>query len=151
MTPVSPHASVRTCPSCGAALNSGTMSCSSCGGLVAVESFFGHFKTELRYQLGYIGQRLREPNVFLWGLALCPIVLLPPILAIFLSLKARRNHGALVTHRPDPLVIPVAVCNIVLSVMLWHWIGDTIVSMGLATGLFLKSLGVHHPTGAGRI
>lgn len=150
MNPMPPGASVRVCPSCGSALNRGAISCNSCGGLVVVESILGRFKTEMRYQSGQVNERLKNRAVLLWTLALCPIVILPPVLAIFLSFRSPKTtdvQAAAEIRSPDPLVLIVAICNIILSVMFWRWIGDTAVSMGLSIGLFLKSIGVSQPSG----
>ena len=150
----SPKISFRSCPSCGAALNNGAMACRSCGGLIVVESLFGQLKTELRYQIGQTNKHLKDRTTLLWCLALCPIVILPPVLAVFLSFRAQavsENQTARGSSAPDALILIVAACNIVLSVMFWHWMGDTIISMGLSAGLFLKSFGVRHPTGSGVI
>ena len=140
---------VRLCPSCGAALNSGAITCNSCGGLVAVESILGRLKTEMRYRSGQAGEQLRSRQTLLWTLALCPIVILPPVLAIFLSFRAPETTdvAAAGSRSPDPLVLIVAICNIVLSVVFWRWIGDSALSMGLSIGLFLKSIGITHPSG----
>jgi hypothetical protein len=150
MNQMSPNASVRSCPSCGAALNSGAITCNSCGGLVVVESILGRLKTEMRYQSGQVNERLKNRAILLWALALCPIVILPPVLAIFLSFHSPKTtdvQAAAEKRSPDVLVLIVAVCNIILSIMFWRWIGDTAVSMGLSIGLFLKSIGVSHPSG----
>jgi hypothetical protein len=150
MNRVSPKISIRSCPSCGAALNDGAMTCRSCGGLVVVESIFGQLKAEIKYQIGQINKHLKDRTTLLWCLAFCPIVILPPVLAIFLSFRARSaaDHEATQgSSAPDALILIVAVCNIILSVMFWHWMGDTIISMGLSVGIFLKSLGVNHPVG----
>ena len=148
MNPVSPKISFRSCPSCGAALNSGAMTCHSCGGLVMVEGIFRRLKTEIRYQVNRISESLKDRQTLLWTLALCPIVILPPILALFMSFRSpnaaeEAAHGA--ARSPDVLIMMVAVCNIILSIMFWRWIGDTVVSMGLSIGLILKSIGVSHP------
>ena len=148
----SPKITLRTCPSCGAALDSAAMTCHSCGGLIVVESIFSQLKLEIKYQIGNISQHLRDRKTFLWSLALCPIVILPPVLAIFLSFRTVTVDQTPSNSRgPDTSIVIAAVCNIVLSVMFWHWIGDTIISMGLAIGLFLKSLGINHPPGGLRI
>jgi hypothetical protein len=141
----------RSCPSCGAALNGGAMTCRSCGGLIVVESFFGQLTAELKYQVGKISQHLKDRKALLWSLALCPIVILPPVLAIFLSFRRTDNQVTGGSRGPDGLILVAAVCNIVLSVMFWHWVGDTLISMGLAIGLFLKSFGVNHPPSGTRI
>jgi ABC-type sugar transport system permease subunit len=145
-----PEVSFRSCPNCGAALNSGAMTCSSCGGLVLVESILGRLKTEVRFQSGEVSERLKNRSVLLWVLALCPIVILPPVLALFLSFhspKGPDGQAAAGRQGPDVLIMIVAVCNIIVSVMFWRWIGDSAVSMGLSIGLFLKSIGVSHPRG----
>jgi hypothetical protein len=150
MNRVSPKISFRSCPSCGAALNDGAMTCRSCGGLVIVESIFGQLKAEIKYQIGQINKHLKDRTTLLWCFALCPIVILPPVLAIFLSFRAgsATDKATRDTSTPKALILIVAVCNIILSVMFWHWMGDTIISMGLSVGLFLKSFGVNHPVGA---
>jgi hypothetical protein len=145
-----PNASVRSCPSCGAVLNSGAITCNSCGGLVVVESILGRLKSEIRYQSGQANERLKNRGILLWVLALCPIVILPPVLAIFLSFRSPKTtdgQPAVEARSPDVLILIVAVSNIILSVMFWRWIGDAAMSMGLSIGLFLKSIGVSHPSG----
>jgi hypothetical protein len=145
-----PNASFRSCPSCGAVLNGGAITCNSCGGLVVVESILGRLKTEVRYQSGQANERLKNRGILLWVLALCPIVILPPVLAIFLSFRSPKTadgQPAAEARSPDVLILIVAVCNIILSVMFWRWIGDAAMSMGLSIGLFLKSIGVSHPSG----
>jgi hypothetical protein len=150
MNRILPKISFRSCPSCGAALNNGAITCRSCGGLVVVESIFGQLKAEINYQVGRINKHLRDRTVLLWCLALCPIVILPPVLAIFLSFRGRNAAEDKATRNPpapDVLILIVALCNIILSIMFWHWIGDTIISMGLSVGIFLKSFGVNRPGG----
>lgn len=145
-----PNASFRSCPSCGAALNNGAITCSSCGGLVVVESILGKLKTEVRYQSGQINGHLKNRTTLLWVLALCPIVILPPVLALFLSFRSPKEADGQAEVRvqsPDVLIMIVAICNIILSVLFWRWIGDTAISMGLSIGLFLKSIGITHPSG----
>jgi len=159
MNPAPLRAAVRPCPSCGAALNAGAITCSSCGGLVVVESILGRLKGELRYQIVQINDRLRKRELLLWVLALCPLVILPPVLAVLLSFRRPKRTDDLVSPEPaspDVLIVIVAVCNIILSVLVWRWIGDTAVSMGLSIGMFLKSIGIGHPprfnpSGAGSI
>lgn len=146
MTKPSPRPAFRSCPSCGGALNRGAMTCSSCGGLVVVESLFGRLRAETRYQASAMGDRLKDRQVLLWTLALCPIVILPPVLAIFLSFRRPSGDQPLAPGQGlDLLVIVASVCNIILSVMFWRWIGDAAISMGLSIGLFLKSFGITHP------
>jgi hypothetical protein len=150
MNRMPPNASFRSCPSCGAVLNSGAITCNSCGGLVVVENIVGRLKTEVRYQSGQINERLKNRTILLWALAMCPIVVLPPILALFLSFRLPKKTDVQVAAdapSPDVLILFVAVSNIILSVLFWRWVGDTAISMGLSIGLFLKSLGIGHPSG----
>jgi hypothetical protein len=149
-----PNASFRSCPSCGAALNSGAMSCNSCGGLVVVENIIGRLKSEIRYQSSQMSARLRKRSVLLWTLAVCPLVILPPVLAIMLSFRKQSVAGE---HRdadgdaPDALILVAAICNIILSVLLWRWISDAVWSTAFSFGSFLKSNGSTHPNGMGSI
>lgn len=147
MTPSPPRSTFRSCPSCGGALNRGAITCSSCGGLVIVESLFGRLRAELRYQAATLGDRLKDRQFLLWTLALCPIVILPPVLAIFLSLRPRpvSDQPQAPNQPTDMLVIVASICNIILSVVFWRWVGDAAISMGLSIGLFLKSFGITHP------
>jgi hypothetical protein len=142
---------VQSCPSCGSALNKGAMTCHSCGGLVVVEKLFGQLKAETRFHVGRVNEFLRDRTNFLWFLALCPIVIFPPVFAIFFSLRAWAVNGNQKPPRtlpaPDTLLIIAAISNLTLSVIFWRWMGDAIISMGLYAGFFLKSLGVHHPLG----
>lgn len=149
-----PNASFRSCPNCGAALNSGAITCNSCGGLVVVETIVGRLKSEIRYQSGQINERLRKRSFLLWTLALCPVVILPPVLSIFLSLRKQGETGdyPIANGRSaDVLILIVAICNIILSVLFWRWLGDAILSMALSIGFFLKSNGVTHPKGMGSV
>jgi divalent metal cation (Fe/Co/Zn/Cd) transporter len=145
-----PNASFRSCPSCGAALNNGAVTCNSCGGLVVVESILGRLRAEVRHHSGLINERLKNRTILLWTLALCPIVILPPVLALFLNFrphKGTEGQAAADAHSPDVLISIVAVCNIILSVLFWRWIGDSAISLGLSIGLLLKSIGINHPSG----
>jgi len=89
----------------------------------------------------------------LWTLALCPIVVLPPLLALFLNFRRQtpNDPSGVNLHSPDLLISIAAVCNIVLSILFWRWVGDTAVSMGLSIGLLLKSIGINHPPSGVRI
>ena len=146
MNGISPNISFRSCPSCGAALNSGAVTCNSCGGLVMVESILGRLKAEARYRSGQISERLRIRTNLLWTLALC---ILPPLLALFLNFRSQNSNdpSTVGVQSPDVLISIVAVCNIALSILFWRWIADSAVSMGLSIGLFLKSIGITHPSG----
>ena len=148
MSRLSTPANVRPCPSCGAALNGGAITCNSCGGVVVIDSVVGRLKSELKYQVGLTSERLKNRQTLLWVLALCPLVILPPVLAVFLSFqrpKMASDQSPPEARSPDVLIIIVSVCNIILSIMFWRWIGDTALSMGLSIGLFLKSIGISHP------
>lgn len=54
-----------------------------------------------------------------WLLAAIPFFVAPPLLAIALAVAARRRQGI------DPVMLTVAVANIVLSLYFWHAVGDS--------------------------
>lgn len=134
----------RSCPSCGSPLSRGAITCSYCGGVIAVESVLGRLRAEARNQIERLGQHLRNRDVLIWVLALCPIVILAPVLAIVMSLRSLRASG-IGSARFDVLVVIAAVCNIVLSVMFWRWLSEISMSSGISIGWFLKSLGIPAP------
>jgi hypothetical protein len=143
------EASFRTCPSCGSALTHGALTCNYCGGVIAVENVLGRLRSEFRYQVNRASQSLRDRTVLIWALALCPIFLLPPVLALLLSLRsfqASRSQAGDAGHDRDVFVIPIlAICNIVLSIMFWRWLSEISMASGLSIGVFLKSIGVSTP------
>jgi hypothetical protein len=138
----------RSCPSCGSPLSRGAITCSYCGGVIAVESILGRLKAEARNQIERVSQHLRNRDTLIWTLALCPILILPPVLAAvmsFRSLRASTAEAGPVPARFDALVLITALCNIVLSIMFWRWLSEISMSSGLWIGWFLKSLGVPTP------
>jgi predicted nucleic acid-binding Zn ribbon protein len=156
MTNTPQRVPVRTCPACGSAVNTSALTCNSCGGVIAVENVVSRLKQEFRYQAERIGWSIREPEVLIWVLAVVPILILPPLLALFMSFRSSRSEPL---GRPAAksdlslFVAIVAVCNIVLSIMFWRWLSELSLS-GLSIGMFLRSLGfnVHSPaSSAGQI
>lgn len=147
---------VRTCPSCGSALNSGALTCNACGGVIAVESVLNRLKQEFRHQAERIGWSVRDPEVLIWVLAACPVLILPPLLALFMSFRSSKSSppdGPVSKSNQSLFVAIVAVCNIALSIMFWRWLSELSLS-GLSIGMFLRSLGVsvHSPAStAGQI
>lgn len=73
-----------------------------------------------------------------WGLALCPFLIAPPLIALLML--RQRAEGDL-RDGDRALVATVAIVNIILSVMFWHWIGATALGLGSALWSLLKSLG----------
>jgi hypothetical protein len=142
-------ASFQTCPSCGSVLTRGALTCSCCGGVVAVENVLGWLRSELNYQTNRASQYLRDRNVLIWALALCPVFILPPVLALLMSLRGFRRsepEQRNATHNLDFIAIPViALCNIVLSVIFWRWLSEISMASGFSIGLFLKSIGISPP------
>ena len=137
----------RSCPSCGSPLSRGAITCSYCGGVIAVESILGRLKAEARNQIERVSQHLRSRDILIWVLALCPILILPPVLAVLMSFRALRAPAVEgpATARFDVLVLIAAVCNIVLSIMFWRWLSEISMSSGLSIGWFLKQLGIATP------
>lgn len=153
MTNVLHRLPVRTCPACGSAVNGGALTCSSCGGVIAVESVLSRLRQEFRYQAERIGWSIRDPGVLIWILAVFPILILPPLLALFMSFRSASPDGPATKSDLGLFVGIIAVCNIVLSVMFWRWLSELSLS-GLSIGMFLRSLGlnVHSPaSSAGQI
>lgn len=141
-----PGNSVRSCPSCGSPLSRGSISCSYCGGVVVVENVLGRLRSEARTQVERLSQHLRNRDVLIWVLALCPILILPPVLAVLMSVRAMREPAVgAAAPRFDILVLIAAVCNIALSVMFWRWFSEISMSSGLSIGWFFKSLGIPTP------
>jgi hypothetical protein len=143
-----PDNAFRSCPSCGSPLSRGAITCSYCGGVIAVESVLGRLRAEARNQIERLGQHLRNRDLLVWVLALCPIVVLAPVLAILMNLRSLRTAASGIGTPParfDALVLVAAVCNIVLSVMFWRWLSEISMSSGISIGWFLKSLGVPTP------
>jgi hypothetical protein len=142
-------ASFPTCPSCGSLLKHGALTCSCCGGVIAVENVLGRLRSEFMYQTNRISQYLQDRNVLIWALALCPIFILPPVLALLMSLRWFRFSGPeqrSATHNLDVIAIPVlAICNVVLSVIFWRWLSEISIASGFSIGQFLKSIGIDPP------
>lgn len=136
----------RSCPSCGSPLSRGSIACSYCGGVVAVENVLVRLRTEARVQVERLSQSLRNRDFLIWVLALCPILILPPALAVLMNFRARRTlEAGAATSRFDAFVLIAAVCNIILSIMFWRWISEISMSSGISIGWFLKSLGIAAP------
>ncbi|QQO18854.1 hypothetical protein JJB98_02440 [Bradyrhizobium diazoefficiens] len=147
---------IRTCPSCGSAVNTGALTCNSCGGLIAVENVLSRLRQEFRYQAERIGWSIRDPEVLIWVLAALPVLILPPLLALFMVFRSSRtvpSDSPATKSNVSLFVAIVAVCNIVLSILFWRWLSELSLS-GLSIGMFLRSLGinVHSPaSSAGQI
>lgn len=130
MTQPAQRPSLRRCPSCGAAVSDTAMSCNTCGGVLAIDTLF----MRLRQEGSFFTQRLRsvivEKNLTLWILALIPLLILPPVLAAILSLRAARESTE--TERSAAFwIIGIALCNIILSVLAWRWLSQ--MSYGVGT------------------
>jgi hypothetical protein len=148
MTKTLRDASFRNCPSCGSGLTSGALTCGYCGGVIAVENVLGRLKAEIRHQISNASRHLRDRNVLIWTLALVPILILPPLLAVlmnFRSFRASEANPSSAVRNFNVFILIVAVCNIILSVIFWRWLSEISLSSGLSIGLILKSIGVSSP------
>jgi hypothetical protein len=124
------------------------LTCNQCGGVVAVDNLIGRLRVEINHLMAGVGRQLRDRTVLIWVLALFPILILPPLLALLMSFRSLRvpePGQARDIHRFDVLVVIVAICNIILSVMFWRWLSEISMSSGLSLGLFFKSIGVKPP------
>jgi hypothetical protein len=145
MTKAINDASFQSCPSCGSALRRGALTCGYCGGVVAVENVTHRLKFEFRDMVAKAGLRLQERTVLMWVLALVPVLMLPPVLALFMMLRPSSDQAGQSLRGFNVSILLVALCNIVLSVMFWRWLSEVSLSSGLSLGLFLKSIGVSNP------
>jgi hypothetical protein len=145
MTNALHEAPFQSCPSCGSVLSRRALTCSYCGGVVAIESVSSRLKSELRYQTGRAATALQDRDVLMWVLAFVPLLILPPVLAVLMNLPGRNPE-----HRANVFVVAIAVCNIILSVLMWRWLSEFSMSSGLSLGLFLKSLGISPPGSPGQ-
>lgn len=124
------------------------MTCQSCGGLVAVEGLLSRLNAESRFFVHRAQTHLKDRRKLIWVLALCPIIIVPPVLAIMMSLReARKDSEQSSSESFDILVLFAAVSNIILSIMFWKWFGQSVISLGFALGIYLKSIGISSPTG----
>jgi ABC-type sugar transport system permease subunit len=145
MTRAIDDVSFQSCPACGSALARGALTCGYCGGVVAVENVTRRLKFEFRGLLAQAGQRLQDRTVLMWVLALVPVLVLPPVLALLMILRPSSNEAGESSRNFNVSMLLVALCNIVLSVLFWRWLSEVSLSSGLSPGLFLKSIGISHP------
>jgi hypothetical protein len=149
MTKTVRDVSFRSCPSCGSVLTRGALTCSYCGGVIAVENVLSRLRAELKHQINRGSLYLRDRNRLIWVLAMCPLFILPPILAVLMSLRnfrASEVNGRGAAHNLDgSAILIVAICNIVLSLLLWRWLSEISLSSGVSIGVFLKSIGISSP------
>jgi hypothetical protein len=142
--------SVSACPSCGSAISTGAVTCSCCGGVIAVEGALAQLRQEFRLIATKLGTYLANPDTLAWVLAVFPILILPPVLALFISLRRSspaQSHNNRGWHRQDFFLPAIAICNILLSALFWRWLGELSMS-GLSVGLFLKWIGFSFPAGS---
>lgn len=145
MTKMLPDASFRSCPSCGSALARGALTCGYCGGVVAVENVVGRLKFEFRSLVARAGTHLQDRTVLIWVLALFPVLVLPPLLALLMNFRTAGTESSGRPGRFSVSIFLVALCNIILSVMFWRWLSELSLSSGLSLGLFFKSIGINPP------
>lgn len=111
--PVAP----KRCPSCGAPLAPLSMTCQTCGAVVALEAIVAQGRRAAFDVFFDSASSLSRSDAPIWALALFPMLLAPPILALLLARRAQKR-GA-----PFPnatWIIVVAALNILLSLLLWR-------------------------------
>jgi predicted RNA-binding Zn-ribbon protein involved in translation (DUF1610 family) len=131
----------RICPSCGAPLNADALVCPSCGGVTAIEiaseRLLQHMAGEARRLIPY----LRNRAALVWILALIPILIVPPIIAILVMYGSADDD---LRNFDRTLAATVAVLNVIVSFIFWHRLGHFTLGFGPGLWFFLKSLGVGH-------
>jgi hypothetical protein len=101
-------------------LNRNSLVCSSCGAIIAIEAFVTGSHAR-------IWRWLSKPDALIWILALIPLFLAPPIFSLFFVYRERRSGGS---TRDRTFVILCALCNIILTLLLWKWFGERALAMG---------------------
>src|SRR5690606_33609964 len=103
------------CLSCGGTLAPGRHTCPSCGAVAPFEAALEDMRASLAARAAGLLARLRKRPLHwaTWLLAAIPFFVAPPLLAIALAVAARRRQGI------DPVMLTVAVANIVLSLYFW--------------------------------
>lgn len=99
----------------------------------------------LRHQAIGFGERLRDRDYFLWLLATIPLVVLAPVAALVLSVwpSLRPNaQSSQLRGKPDLMVLLVATCNIVLSIVFWKWVGNHLLSLSPVGTWFFHLFGL---------
>jgi hypothetical protein len=140
-----PRLNVQQCPNCGAALNPNTLTCRDCGGILAIEGFMSRLKSESSSFFRRAPGALGKGRLVLWTLALTPLLLAPPLVAIFLV--GRQSKIAEIRADQWLGIVIVAVCNIVLSILFWRWLAELSFGFGTWIGLFLRSFGMKQSGG----
>jgi predicted nucleic acid-binding Zn ribbon protein len=130
-----------TCPNCNSAVNRGALVCGSCGGIIPFERGAKRVKDHLVAVL--LSQRAAFDNRarLIWLLALTPILIGPPLLALFILFMGRGEK-----KKPsDPaLAATIAAVNVILSVIAWHWLGDRVYGAGSGLWRLIVPLGMGH-------
>ncbi len=131
----------RICPSCGAPLSADALVCPLCGGVTAIEIASERLRYHLASEARRVSMHLRNRAALVWVLALIPILIVPPIVAIFVIYRSADDD---LRNFDRTLAATVAVLNVIVSVMFWHWLGHFTLGFGPGLWFFLKSLGVGH-------
>jgi hypothetical protein len=129
------------CPNCNAAVNRGALVCGSCGGIIPFERGSQRVKHHLVAMLFSLRLAFDDRARLIWLLALTPILIGPPLLALFMLFTGRGEK-----KKPsDPaLAGTIAVVNVILSVMAWHWLGDRVYSVGPGLWRLFVPFGMGH-------
>jgi hypothetical protein len=141
-----PRAQARAeiCPNCNAAVNRGALVCGSCGGIIPFERGSRRVKDHLVAILLSLRAAFDDRVRLIWLPVLTPILIGPPLLALFMLFTGRGEK-----KKPsDPaLAGTIAVANVILSIVAWHWLGDRVYSVGPNLWQLLVPFGMgHDPT-----
>lgn len=128
----------KSCKNCGAALDPNAFVCNSCGGVVPIEEASRRLRGHAGEWLSRLLAVLNERTLLLWILAVTPILLGPPLLALWgVYIRSRREHPKTETV----IIVAIALTNIVMSALFWHWLSETTFAAWPAFWHFLRSLG----------
>jgi hypothetical protein len=95
------------------------MICNTCGGIISLERGKQQLKEGIAGWAESSVSRINSSVFFLWILASTPLLIFPPILAILIIHRSRKNYPQI---DPANLVL-AAIINLTISAAAWHWFG----------------------------
>jgi hypothetical protein len=108
---------------------------------MAIEIASRRLRDHIAGQVGRASANLRNHATLVWILALIPILIAPPLIALFLIYRAGRDQPRTFDFA---LAATVALLNAVLSILFWRRLGLAALDFGPGLWFFFDSLGVHH-------
>lgn len=127
----------RTCQNCRAALDPNALICSSCGGVVPIEVASRLLRGHAVERLSHFLSALNERTLLLWILAAAPMLIGPPLLALWLTYVGSKGRRLLTR---EIIIVAAALINVIVSILFWRWLSETTFAVWPTIWHFLKSL-----------